>query len=131
MKRDCSRGHEYDLGVKRIWNTYGGRPSNAELCRSTKSNIVVGIETFPERLLKLFNGENFGKLVLQVAIEYWVAFESASSNSLLTRSANLEGTDYRPALSKVRLPMLADAEIGLRIKSAFLPLRCEIELGGD
>ena len=27
--------------------------------------------------------------------------------------------------------MLTDAEIALRIKSAFLPLRCEIELGGD
>ena len=26
-----------------------------------------GLSTFPETLLKLFNGENFGKLVLQVA----------------------------------------------------------------
>jgi NADPH-dependent curcumin reductase len=33
----------------------------------SKEDIVVGIETFPETLLKLFNGENFGKLVLQVA----------------------------------------------------------------
>jgi len=32
----------------------------------SKEDIVVGIETFPEALLKLFNGENFGKLVLQV-----------------------------------------------------------------
>ena len=32
----------------------------------SKEDIVVGIETFPETLLKLFNGENFGKLVLQV-----------------------------------------------------------------
>ena len=34
-----------------------------------KSNedVVQGIENFPEALLKLFNGENFGKLVLQVA----------------------------------------------------------------
>jgi NADPH-dependent curcumin reductase CurA len=28
---------------------------------------VVGLQTFPETLLKLFNGENFGKLVLEVA----------------------------------------------------------------
>ena len=33
----------------------------------SKEDVVVGIETFPETLLKLFNGENFGKLVLQVA----------------------------------------------------------------
>ncbi len=33
----------------------------------SKEDIVVGIETFPETLLKLFNGENFGKLVLQMA----------------------------------------------------------------
>ncbi|MFM2050945.1 MAG: hypothetical protein RL682_1436, partial [Pseudomonadota bacterium] len=26
-----------------------------------------GLHTFPETLLKLFNGENFGKLVLEVA----------------------------------------------------------------
>ena len=30
-------------------------------------DIVVGFATFPETLLKLFAGENFGKLVLQVA----------------------------------------------------------------
>ena len=35
----------------------------------SKEDIVVGIETFPETLLKLFNGENFWKLVLQVATE--------------------------------------------------------------
>ncbi|HEV7576166.1 MAG TPA: NADP-dependent oxidoreductase [Caldimonas sp.] len=32
-----------------------------------REDVVVGIETFPESLLKLFRGENFGKLVLQVA----------------------------------------------------------------
>lgn len=32
-----------------------------------REDIVEGIETFPETLLKLFNGENFGKLVLKVA----------------------------------------------------------------
>jgi NADPH-dependent curcumin reductase CurA len=34
---------------------------------TSKEDVVVGIETFPEALLKLFRGENFGKLVLQVA----------------------------------------------------------------
>ena len=33
----------------------------------SKEDVVHGINTFPETLLKLFNGENFGKLVLQVA----------------------------------------------------------------
>ncbi len=33
----------------------------------SKEDIVTGIENFPEALLKLFNGENFGKLVLEVA----------------------------------------------------------------
>ncbi len=32
----------------------------------SKEDLVVGLETFPEALLKLFSGENFGKLVLQV-----------------------------------------------------------------
>jgi NADPH-dependent curcumin reductase len=33
----------------------------------SKEDAVLGLNTFPETLLKLFNGENFGKLVLQVA----------------------------------------------------------------
>ena len=33
----------------------------------SKEDVVVGLSTFPETLLMLFNGENFGKLVLQVA----------------------------------------------------------------
>ena len=33
----------------------------------SKEDIAHGLENFPEVLLKLFNGENFGKLVLQVA----------------------------------------------------------------
>ena len=33
----------------------------------SKEDVVVGLDTFPESLLKLFNGETFGKLVLQVA----------------------------------------------------------------
>jgi NADPH-dependent curcumin reductase CurA len=33
----------------------------------TREDIVNGIEKFPDTLLKLFKGENFGKLVLKVA----------------------------------------------------------------
>jgi NADPH-dependent curcumin reductase CurA len=33
----------------------------------SKEDVVAGLQTFPDALLKLFNGENFGKLVLQVA----------------------------------------------------------------
>ena len=33
----------------------------------SREDIVHGLENFPEALLKLFNGENFGKLVLEVA----------------------------------------------------------------
>ena len=29
--------------------------------------MVEGIDTFPEALMKLFTGENFGKLVLKVS----------------------------------------------------------------
>ena len=35
----------------------------------SREDIVEGIETFPESLLKLYKGENFGKLVLKVADE--------------------------------------------------------------
>jgi hypothetical protein len=33
----------------------------------SREDVVHGIETFPEALLRLFRGDNFGKLVLQVA----------------------------------------------------------------
>ena len=33
----------------------------------SREDVVHGLDTFPEALLKLFRGENFGKLVLQVA----------------------------------------------------------------
>ncbi|HEY5757264.1 MAG TPA: NADP-dependent oxidoreductase [Steroidobacter sp.] len=33
----------------------------------TREDVVDGLETFPETLLKLFSGENFGKLVIKVA----------------------------------------------------------------
>jgi NADPH-dependent curcumin reductase CurA len=35
----------------------------------TREDIVKGIETFPEALLMLFEGKNFGKLILQVSEE--------------------------------------------------------------
>ncbi|RYX90560.1 MAG: NADP-dependent oxidoreductase [Comamonadaceae bacterium] len=35
----------------------------------SREDVVKGLDTFPETLLKLFKGENFGKLVLQVAEE--------------------------------------------------------------
>jgi NADPH-dependent curcumin reductase CurA len=35
----------------------------------SKEDVVEGLENFPQTLLKLFRGENFGKLVLQVAHE--------------------------------------------------------------
>ena len=33
----------------------------------SREDVAIGLDSFPETLLKLFNGENFGKLVLQVA----------------------------------------------------------------
>ena len=33
----------------------------------SREDVVTGLDTFPETLLKLFSGDNFGKLVLQVA----------------------------------------------------------------
>ncbi len=35
----------------------------------TREHIVPGLDTFPETLLKLYKGENFGKLILKVADE--------------------------------------------------------------
>ena len=33
----------------------------------SREDVVLGLSTFPEALLKLFSGENFGKLILKVA----------------------------------------------------------------
>jgi len=33
----------------------------------SREDVVRGLQQFPQALLKLFNGENFGKLVLEVA----------------------------------------------------------------
>jgi NADPH-dependent curcumin reductase CurA len=35
----------------------------------SREDVVRGLETFPDTLNKLFRGENFGKLVLQVAAD--------------------------------------------------------------
>lgn len=42
----------------------GGWMASGKL--KSKEDIVEGLETFPDTLLKLFSGENFGKLVLKV-----------------------------------------------------------------
>jgi NADPH-dependent curcumin reductase CurA len=42
----------------------GGWLASGQL--KSKEDIVSGLTTFPETLLKLFSGENFGKLVLKV-----------------------------------------------------------------
>ncbi len=33
----------------------------------SREDVVDGLETFPDALLKLYKGENFGKLILKVA----------------------------------------------------------------
>lgn len=35
----------------------------------SREDVIDGLQNFPEALLKLFTGENFGKLVLRVAAE--------------------------------------------------------------
>ena len=35
----------------------------------SREDIVDGLQTFPDTFLKLFNGENFGKLLIKVADE--------------------------------------------------------------
>ena len=51
---------EYPVAMKDI----AGWIQSGEL--TVKDHIVEGIETFPETLMMLFNGKNFGKLVLKV-----------------------------------------------------------------
>ena len=43
----------------------GGWLASGQL--KSKEDIVEGLDTFPGTLLKLFSGENFGKLVLKVS----------------------------------------------------------------
>ncbi len=51
----------YRVGVKDI----AGWMAEGKL--KAKEDVALGLESFPETLLKLFRGENFGKLVLKVA----------------------------------------------------------------
>ena len=44
-----------------------GRLDGTRASCKSREDIVEGLETFPETLLKLFKGENIGKLVLKVA----------------------------------------------------------------
>ena len=53
----------YPEGVRAL----GGWLATGKL--KTREDIVPGIDTFPETLLMLFKGENFGKLVLKVAAD--------------------------------------------------------------
>ena len=57
----CSTTPSAIPGDRRAGRLPEGRPDEEPRGRGR------GLETFPETLLKLFNGENFGKLVLQVA----------------------------------------------------------------
>ncbi|MFC4699239.1 NADP-dependent oxidoreductase [Glaciecola siphonariae] len=51
---------EYPIAMKEI----GGWIQSGQL--KVKEHIVEGIETFPDTLMMLFKGENFGKLILKV-----------------------------------------------------------------
>ena len=51
---------EYPTAMKDI----AGWINSGEI--TVKDHIVEGIETFPDTLMMLFNGKNFGKLVLKV-----------------------------------------------------------------
>jgi NADPH-dependent curcumin reductase CurA len=53
-----------ELLVLRLRDQRGVRPIAIQM---RHEGAVAGFATFPETLLKLFAGENFGKLVLQVA----------------------------------------------------------------
>ena len=62
------------VGVFDFADRYGIAIAEIDQCSKDgkmkwKEDIVVRIETFPETLLALFNGENFVKLVLQVVRE--------------------------------------------------------------
>ena len=51
---------EYPIAMKEI----GGWVQSGQM--KVKEHIVDGIETFPDTLMMLFKGENFGKLILKV-----------------------------------------------------------------
>ena len=49
---------------RRNVRAYGVHPAGK---LKSREDIVEGLQNFPEALLKLFTGENFGKLILKVA----------------------------------------------------------------
>ena len=65
----------------------------------SREDVVVGIDTFPETLLKLFRGENFGKLVLQVAagLSAWRRRPRRSAGLGMTDAAHEPGLAALPA----------------------------------
>jgi NADPH-dependent curcumin reductase CurA len=56
---------DYAARYKEAAMEMGGWMAQGKL--KSREDVVDGLETFPETLLKLFRGENFGKLVLKVA----------------------------------------------------------------
>jgi hypothetical protein len=60
----------------------------------SKEDVVEGLSNFPATLLKLFNGQNFGKLVLQVAAEGL----GARSSGVTRPTWNGDGYGQRPHL---------------------------------
>ena len=56
----------------------------------SREDVVTGIENFPATLLRLFNGENFGKLVLQSpqTDAHGLMACSTMTTSLRTRSSS-------------------------------------------
>jgi hypothetical protein len=55
---------DYASRYKEAAMEMGGWMAQGKL--KSREDVVEGLETFPETLLKLFKGENLGKLVLKV-----------------------------------------------------------------
>ena len=50
-----------------------------------KEDVVVGLDTLPETLLKFFTGENFGRLVLRLAEYLGILHPELINTTLLPR----------------------------------------------
>ena len=44
-----------------------GKVEASGIAAESKEDIIEGLQTFPDTLMKLFTGGNFGKLVLKVS----------------------------------------------------------------
>ena len=51
----------------------------------SKEDVVVGLDTLPETLLKFFTGENFGRLVLRLAEYLGILHPELINTTLLPR----------------------------------------------